>query len=453
MKIAYFSPFSPDPSGISDFSEELIFELAKHMEIDLFARRMPTNQEVIQKFNIFDIEEIENDDLRKKYDILVYQVGNNIEYHEGVVKEFLKYPGILELHDFSLHHYLAESTFARGKYDEYIRIMKYCHGSNGEKTAKDLIEGKIAAPWETQSERYTVNKHLIDKAKAVIVHSDMAKQMVKGIRPEVKVINIPLHTTAIQKNYKKFLTECKKKLDISQDILVMGSFGYANSSKRISPILNALSLFKKRRDRKFCYYVVGKVQGIDIDKMATDLGIKDDVVVTGFIDLDDFKVYMGACDFCFNLRYPTQGESSASLHRMLGMGKPALVTDIGTFEEYSEDFVIKISHDDNEIEDIYAAICKLNDNKKLIAEMSNKAYEYAIKNCSLDHNAKKYKEFFEGILDGNISEGYLDIMLDRLYALGIANNEQYFEHFIDNDINEIETWITSGEFAASNRTT
>lgn len=441
MKIAYFSPLSPDPSGISDFSEELILELTKYMELDLFTKCMPTNQKIRERFRIFNIEEIENEDLRKQYDFLVYQIGNNIRYHEGIAKKFLEFPGILELHDFSLHHYLAESTFARGDHDEYIRIMRYCHGSGGEKAARDFLEGKITAPWEKQSEKYTVNKHFIDKATAVIVHSDMAKQMVKGIRPDVKIINIPLHTTEIKMNYKKFTLECRRELNINQDMLVMGSFGYANSSKRIIPILKALSLFKKRCKRMFRYYVVGQVQDIDIKERTIELGIHDNVIVTGFIDLDKFKIYMGACDFCFNLRYPTQGESSASLHRMLGMGKPALVTNVGAFEEYSEDFVIKISCNENEIDDIYSTICKLNNNQEIIEIMSKNAYEFAVANYSLEVNAKKYKDYFENVLADKVEEEYLDVLLDRLYALGVVNNEQYFNHFVKKNINEVESWL------------
>lgn len=57
-----------------------------------------------------------------------------------MVDTFLKYPGILELHDFSLHHYLAEDTFVQKEYDKYIEIMKYCHGNKGEYTAKRFLK-------------------------------------------------------------------------------------------------------------------------------------------------------------------------------------------------------------------------------------------------------------------------------------------------------------------------
>ena len=36
MKIAYFSPFNPLKSGISDFSEELVMKLKDELFVDIF---------------------------------------------------------------------------------------------------------------------------------------------------------------------------------------------------------------------------------------------------------------------------------------------------------------------------------------------------------------------------------------------------------------------------------
>ena len=53
MKIAYFSPFSPDRSGISDFSEELAIALAEHMqENPLPAKRSKRNFAYIQRVTL-----------------------------------------------------------------------------------------------------------------------------------------------------------------------------------------------------------------------------------------------------------------------------------------------------------------------------------------------------------------------------------------------------------------
>lgn len=419
MRIAYFSPFSPDKSGVSDFSEELVLELCKYVDIELFSRTAIKNPKIVEKFTVHSFEEIEDDSFRNNFDFLVYQIGNNITYHKGVTDCFLKYPDILEIHDLSLHHYLAEDTFVKQDYDKYVEIMKYCHGKDGEKTAKRFLSGQIRAPWETDSAKYTVNKHLIDRARAIIVHSDMAKQYVRGIRLDVPIINIPLQAPDIIENFEVYKKECKRELHFSDDTIVFGSFGYATLAKRIEPILNALSIFKKSTNYKFVYCIVGKVENIDVPELLSKLDLKENVIVTGFAELDEFKRYMGACDICFNLRYPTQGESSASLHRMLGMGKPILVTNIGAFEEYPDDIVMKVRYDENEVQDIYANIMRLLENPNELVHKSKKAFEYANENCNLTKNAKRYYKFFEEIQNGTYSDNYIDEYLNILQELDL----------------------------------
>ena len=138
MNIAYFSPMNPEKSGISDFSEELIPYLTQYMTIDVFTNIK--NQQIKNLCKIYDIEQYDDANIRQKYDIAVFHVGNNYVFHHKIVEMFRKYGGILELHDISLHHYLAEETLNQGKQEEYQQIMTYCHGEKGDKIANDFLQ-------------------------------------------------------------------------------------------------------------------------------------------------------------------------------------------------------------------------------------------------------------------------------------------------------------------------
>lgn len=431
MKVAYFSPFNPVKSGISDFAEELLPELKKHVDIDIFTDGYrPTNKEIINNFGIFDIKDIYEDKIRDSYDLLVYQVGNNSKAHSGIVNVLCNFPGICELHDVSLHHFVAEETYARGKCDEYIEIMKYCHGSKGEKRARDFVEGYASPPWECESMTYTVSKHIIDKAKAVIVHSDLAKQMIRGVNPKVPVFVIPHHTNDIFDNYKAYKRECREKLSIDQNKIVFASFGFASKNKRILQILDALALYKKRFGDTFLYMIVGKVQEECIKSKIKETGLEKNTIITGFTELDDFKCYMGACDIALNLRYPTQGESSGSLHRLLGMGKPVMVTDIGSFQEYPDDVVIKISYGDNEVSEIYHSLCNLVKNKEVREECERKSLEFAKVNCDLKTNVQKYLKFFKQVVSNSFEFNSIDLLIDTLFELGLTD-DSYIDHLLN----------------------
>ncbi len=100
MNIAYFSPLNPVKSGISDFSEELVMELKKYINIDIFVDGYkPTNNSIVDNFSIYNIQDIYKKEVRSKYDLLVYHIGNNAAAHSRIVKAANDFPGICELHD------------------------------------------------------------------------------------------------------------------------------------------------------------------------------------------------------------------------------------------------------------------------------------------------------------------------------------------------------------------
>lgn len=425
MKIAYFSPFNPIKSGISDFSEELILELGKECEIAIFASNGTVSNEIINKqFTIYDMKDYYNEELRAQFDVAIFHIGNSYLYHNEIVEIFLQYGGVLEIHDIAMHHFLAEATVAQGKCDEYVEAMSYCHGNRGRQTALEFLAGKIPPPWECDSLNYNVIKCYIDRADAIIVHSDLAYQIVKGIKPNSHIQKIQLHTPELHLSSKAEMHEVRRQLDIEEDKLIIGAFGYASKEKRIIQILEALSLFKRINDN-FCFYIVGRVAGIDIESELKRLDLVDSVIVKGFVELDTFKKYMKACNVAFNLRYPTQGESSASLVRLLGMGKSVFVTDVGTFSEYPDDVVFKVSYGENEVKEIYEGLLKFSDKADFY---SNNAYRYALENNNIITNAKKYKCFFEEVMDNNYSKNYpIDNLLDCIFEYGI-DDEEYVDH-------------------------
>ncbi len=426
MKIAYCSPFSPVKSGISDFSEELIQELKNYVEIELLYDTPIKNKDVADEFVFHDIQKLEDDEFASRYDLIVYQMGNNYKVHKCIGDMFMKRPGILEIHDLSLHHYIAAEMIENGKTKEYVELLKYCHGDFGYKIANGFLNGEVTAPWEKHTMELMVNKHFVDKATGVIVHSDMAKQMIRAIRPDVPIINIPLHVCDIVPNTAEVKSAAKKVLGIPEDVYLFGAFGFATKTKRIYQTLEAMS---KYTSHDFRYVVVGQEIGLDTMAEAKRLGIEDKVIVTGYTSLEKYKLYMQACDVCINLRYPTNGESSANLQRILGMGIPAVITDIGTFSEYPDECALKVSYGEKEVSDILAALNELTSSKNLYDKYCQNALRFIQENACLENNCQKYRKFFDDILNGTfVEEDMVDRMLDKAFEVGI-DDEEYLLKF------------------------
>ena len=88
--------------------------------------------------------------------------------------------------------------------------------------------------------------------------------------------------------------------------------------------------------------------------MLGELGIQEQSRITGYIDEIDFFRYLKAADVVVNLRYPTAGETSGTLIRTLGAGKPVIVSDFGQFADFPEDICLKVAPGENEERDLYS---------------------------------------------------------------------------------------------------
>lgn len=424
MRIGYCSPFNPMRSGISDFSEELVWKLKEYCDVVIFSPVEMDNQAIKEAFECHMLSDLDDNKLRKSLDLIVYHMGNNFAYHGEIVEYLKKYPGIVELHDIALHHLVAKQTLVDQGKDAYLAMVDYCHGAQGLEVAQKFFDGQTEAPWVVQGLNMCMNRQIIECATGMIVHSELAKQMVLAVREDIPIIKIMLHTEIEFDDTGKRKSEYRRKHEIADNTLVMGSFGVASNEKRIIPCLDALKVYKENQERDFLYLIVGEAQEeMNIEQQIAERGLENNVRVTGFTTLEAFKEYMMVCDFCFNLRYPTQGESSASLHRLLGMGKPIVVTDVGSFSEYPDDVAIKVRHDGYEVDDIYQAICLLA--KKRGAELVKRgknARKFAEENCELGKNAKMYSEFFSQCISGTWQPDYCDLIIGRLCELGLTDN-------------------------------
>lgn len=420
MKIAFVTPLSPEKTGIADFSEEILLFLNKYFEIDLFSSHTkPSNRLIADNFKVFKYDKLEDENIRKQYDRIIYQIGNNVEKHGEIYKLALKYKGIIELHDISLEGLIWGLTLKNENRDKYLDIVEYCHGKKARERAEGAFNGECLPLWNEPID-FPLNKEIIDASDSIIVHSDLGFQIVKGINPNIKVAKIYHHTNDIYENFKEMKELYKKELKLDNK-LIISSFGFATKTKRIPQILEALSEVKKN-GYDFTYIIAGKVEEeIEMEKLVKNFNLQDYVKITGYLSLDDLKKYMLATDVCFSLRYPSHGESSGIFHRILGMGKFVIVTDDGTFSEYPNYVCEKIQMED-EIGNIKKIILNIINGKINLHSYEENAIKYAKENFDLEENILMYKSFIEDSSNAVLYDP-LDILSEYIYNLGITDEE------------------------------
>jgi hypothetical protein len=98
-----------------------------------------------------------------------------------------------------------------------------------------------------------------------------------------------------------------------------------------------------------------------------------------------------------NLRYPTAGETSASLLRIMGAGVPVLVSRTGSFEELPDDAAGKVDVGDIEEELLVEYLLLLARRPDVRAAMSAAARRYVAEQHTLEGAARGYLEFITSL--------------------------------------------------------
>jgi glycosyltransferase involved in cell wall biosynthesis len=152
----------------------------------------------------------------------------------------------------------------------------------------------------------------------------------------------------------------RARLGLPADAFVAGLFGYLGGHKRVMESLQALAVARPRIEatgRRMHVLLVGAAVGLDPAGLLASLGLTDAATVTGPVDDRRFFEHMVAADAVVNLRYPTMGESSATMMQAMSCGKPVISTDHAQFAE--EKAAVRVPVGDGEVAGVAEALVRL----------------------------------------------------------------------------------------------
>jgi len=153
-----------------------------------------------------------------------------------------------------------------------------------------------------------------------------------------------------------------------------------------------------REPRSLFLLVGSRSPNYNVDRMIAMLGLQDRARVIGFAPPSQFADYLAAADVCVNLRYPTAGETSAALLRILGAGKPVLVSRIGSFLELPDAAAAKVDVGAIEEELLVEYLLALARRPELRRAMGRAARRYVAEQHTLEGAAQGYLTFLAGLL-------------------------------------------------------
>ena len=120
---------------------------------------------------------------------------------------------------------------------------------------------------------------------------------------------------------------------------MIGVFGHLRETKRLRTVFRAFS--RARRDVQMTLLVAGEFASRDLERACADEWSRPDVIRKGYLTEREFWRHASAVDACVNLRYPVAGETSGIAIRLMGLGKPVVLSRGLETERYPEEACLK----------------------------------------------------------------------------------------------------------------
>jgi glycosyltransferase involved in cell wall biosynthesis len=379
MKVAYYSPFPPERTGISEYSALLLPALRARIDVDVAKRGG-----------------------RARGDVALYHVGNNPDAHGWILERLRAEPGVVVLHDFVLHHLIAGTTLGRKDGPAYLAALEREGGVAARLLGLGVIDGCIPPLWEVRPEDFPLCGEVLERATGLIVHSRYVEGRVRELGYTGPVWHVP---------HPAWPAPDVPAERIAGDP-VLGAFGNLNASKRVGQLLEGFARFRESHPGARLLIVGAAAPGIDLELRVEAAGLEEAVAWHDYVDESRLWALMRGVDAVVSLRSPTMGETSGTVIRALTLGKPIVVSDVAWFAELPEEVALKVAPDEGEARAIAAAMERLAD-PGIRTSMGEAATALAMREHGVEHVAELYVAALEEAAGG---EAVRDAVIQSLAA-------------------------------------
>lgn len=393
MRVACFTPLSPVASGISYYSEELLPVLARALDLDVYVDGYtPTAGLALAAAGVRlrDAREFERTAAREPYDATIYQFGNS-PAHAYMYDRAIRAPGVVVLHDVVLHHLRLWMAVNRGRRKEYAGDLARLYGAAGQELARAVLRGQMPPGLFD----FPLVEPILEVARAIIVHNAASAERVRALRPNADVRVVPM---GVPLPVLPSRAEARARLGVAPDAFLVVSHGHVTPYKRLDVALRAFRrLIGERLDARFL--IAGSAApGLEaaLGRQIGYLGLGGKVSLLGFVPPETVADLLAAADCCINLRYPSAGETSASLLRIMGAGLPVLVSDAGSFRELPSGCAIKVPVGQLEEPLLAEYLIELARNDSLREALGAHARAFVASEHSLERSADGYLDTLTG---------------------------------------------------------
>lgn len=377
-RLAFLSPMPPAASGVATYSRAVLEGLDRigfrsRYPIDVFWPIKPTLDATIPAFRL-----------------AIYQLGNNREFHGDIYRLASYNPGLVVLHDIGLDDFIR-GLVARGEPLGLRARREAITLAPKMSLPEALANDALRRPWCADVARH---------ARGIIVHSEFCRRYLLDFGCRTPVFVVPHPITERESDLRRAEARgrgSRHELGLEGDDILLVAAGDLNRAKCLDAVLAAV----RRLDPPVRVHValVGKrIPWYDVDRMVAESGVADRVTLAHDVSDDEFRAWLFAADIVINLRHPHRGEVSGSLMRAMQVGRPSIVSGVGTYLDIPDDLVLRVAPGPPDPDELAAALRRLIEDRDLRLGMGERARAHIARLAVEDATARGYADAIETTL-------------------------------------------------------
>lgn len=401
MKIAWFTPFSIK-SAIGGVSRIICEGLQKEHQVDIWTSE--TGAVYDSSVQVIRFDATARTDRLKKYDHVVYNMGNFAGYHRDIYDMSLRYPGVVILHDQSQHGFFYQSMLLAeyggdplNGFFPYRELLARYYGELGWKAAEKVYSEAGDRLWESPGvSQFPLLEPVIENATGIFTHAKFFADRLKSEFPgNVGYAYLPMlepSKTDFSLHLPSFVKERGKRL-------LIVSTGIVHQVKQIDRMVGILQKNQEIAN-EVCYVVIGEYGGRYGEelKRLSDTTLKDCFHLMGRQSNEVMFACLDAADACVNMRYPNSEVCSLSLLEQMQRGKPVIVLDTGIYAEIPGEAMLRIPYTDLD-KRLEVTLLSLIRKKTDTQSIGRNAEHFVRENCGAEQYVRRLTDFLDSVED------------------------------------------------------
>lgn len=316
------------------------------------------------------------------YELGVYQLGNNAEFHRYVYGMAVASPGLVVLHDLAL--------------DGLVRGLEMANDPHGLDAAREAValRHRVTDPDIVIHEplRVVWCAAIARASRGIVVHSLFGRRYLEsvGVRTPIFVVPHPVvEDEASMRRAEPRARELRATLEARGARTVVVAPGDLNEAKCLPAIIEAMAILPAD---VHAVLMGRRIPGTDIEAAIADSAVGDRVTVHHDVSDDDFRAWLVAADTAVDLRFPHRGEVSGSLSMAMVAGVPTIVSATGTYLDIPAEAVVRVAPGPADPAELAARIGELRDDPERRARIGEAAGAHMAALRDSDATAKGYED-------------------------------------------------------------